>query len=338
MTHLKVFRSDGILSVQDMGRPGHIAEGLSRGGAMDRRALLEAAALLGQRGPSAAIEMAGAGGEFAVEAPTRIAFTGASMLATLDEEPLRWNATHLVRPGQKLRVGGARTGVYGYLVPAGGIATNPGLGSRAAHLNIGIGRTLKAGDRLPIGVDPNPDHASQGLVPDSRFEGGVIRVLDGPHTGLFADDVLCAFYDTAFRRAARGNRQGIQLDAEARFTSAHAAGLASDLIGPGDVQMTGDGVPYILMAECQTVGGYPRVGTVLPEDLPIVAQAAPGAILRPKRITLEEALSGLRAEAETLRDLRGRCAPLIRDPATIRDLLSYQLISGVTSGDDLERI
>lgn len=337
MTLLQITRADGILTIQDMGRPGHLSEGLSRGGAMDRRALLEAVVLLGAKTPRATIEMAGAGGEFMVSAPTRVALTGAPMSATLDDEPLLWNASHLVLPGQRLRIGGARAGVYGYLTPAGGIATDPWLDSRATHLSIGIGRALARGDALPIGDDPDPERPAHGLAPEPRFEGGTIRVLDGPHTALFTEEVLEAFYATAFRRAARGNRQGIQLDAAAKFTSAHAKGLASDLIGPGDVQMTGDGVPYILMAECQTVGGYPRIGTVLPADLPLVAQAAPGAVLQPRRVTLEEVLSSLRTEAEELRDLAGRCAPLVRDPATIRDLLSYQLVSGVTCGDDLER-
>ena len=337
MTALTVKRADGILTVQDMGRPGHLAQGLSRGGAMDRRALLEAAALLGARAPLAAIEMAGAGGQFSVDAPTRIALTGAPMSATLDGEALRWNATHLMVPGQVLQIGGARAGVYGYLTPAGGITSEPWLDSRATHLSIGIGSPLAAGDALPCGDDPAPERPAHGLAPESRFDGGTIRVVDGPHTALFDADVLEAFYATAFTRGPRGNRQGVQLAAEARFTTDHAKGLASDLIGPGDLQMTGDGVPYVLMAECQTVGGYPRIGTVLPADLPIVAQAAPGAMLRPRRVSLDEALAAARPEEAEQRDLAGRCAPLVRDPATIHDLLSYQLVSGVTAGDDLDR-
>ena len=144
MSVLTIDSASGILTVQDMGRPGHLGEGLSRGGAMDRRALLEAAALLGATAPLAGIEMAGAGGSFSVDVATRIALTGAPMGATLDGEPLRWNASHLVLPGQSLRIGGARSGVYGYLVPAGGIATEPWLDSRAAHLIIGIGSALAA--------------------------------------------------------------------------------------------------------------------------------------------------------------------------------------------------
>ena len=79
MSVLTIDSASGILTVQDMGRPGHLGEGLSRGGAMDRRALLEAAALLGATAPLAGIEMAGAGGSFSVDVATRIALTGAPM-------------------------------------------------------------------------------------------------------------------------------------------------------------------------------------------------------------------------------------------------------------------
>ncbi|GHE00808.1 urea amidolyase [Defluviimonas sp. 20V17] len=337
MSALQIKRADGILTVQDMGRPGHLAQGLSRGGAMDRLALLEAAALLGARAPLAAIEMAGAGGTFAVTGPLRIALTGAPMAASLDGAPLRWNASHALLPGQILRIGGAQQGVYGYLTPAGGIATEPWLGSRAAHLTIGIGVVLAAGAELPLGPDPDPGRPARALTAAARFGGGTLRLFDGPQTALFDRRVIEAFYATAFRRGPRGNRQGVQLEAGERFTTVQAKGLASDLIAPGEVQLTGDGVPYVLMSECQTMGGYPRIGTVLPDDLPIVAQAPPGAVLHLRRLTLTQALAAHRPEADVLRDLAGRCQPLLRDPATIPDLLSYQLIGGVTRGDDLDR-
>ncbi|MDP5308467.1 biotin-dependent carboxyltransferase family protein [Paracoccus spongiarum] len=336
MTVLEVLRADGLLSVQDMGRPGHLAQGLSRGGAMDRLALIEAAALLGAPDVLAGIEMAAAGGMFAVSRPTRIALTGAPMAATLDGAPLRWHATHPVQPGQSLRIGGVQAGLHGYLTPAGGLATPCWLGSRAAHLAIGIGAALAAGDRLDCGDDPAPDAPARVIDPVARFAGGRVRVVDGPQTGLFDQAVLARFYATGFTRAPRGNRQGVQLQAEARFASDHAAGLASDVIGPGDLQMTGDGVPVVLMAECQTMGGYPRIGRVTAADLPIVAQAAPGVTLRFCRISQDAADALRRDDATLLREAAGRCRNLIRAPSTIPDLLSYQLVGGVTAGRELE--
>ncbi|AJE47813.1 biotin-dependent carboxyltransferase family protein [Celeribacter indicus] len=337
MTVLAVERAEGLLSVQDLGRPGHLAQGVARGGAMDRQALIEAAALLGAETALAAVELAGAGGRFRVEAPTRIALTGAPMQATLDGQPLEWNRTHLMAPGQTLRLARMEAGLYAYLTPAGGIATPPWLGSRAAHLAIGIGARLGAGDRLPCGDDPDPQAPARAIAVAPRFSGGTVRIMDGPQSGLFDAQTRARFLSTPFLRAPEGNRQGLRLEAPEPFRSDHAAGLASDVIGPGDIQMTGEGVPYVLMAECQTIGGYPRIGTVLPADLPVVAQARPGAPLSFRHVALAEADALWRDGAAALREAAGRCRPVIRDPATIKDLLSYQLIGGVTAGDDLDR-
>lgn len=335
MSALILRRRFGLLSVQDLGRPGHIGQGLSRGGAMDRLALFEAAALLGARAPLAAIEMAGAGGVFETDAPMRIALTGAPMTATLDNLPLRWSATHLVLPGQRLSVTGLQQGSYGYLTPAGGIDTLQWLGSRAAHLQIEVFAPLEPG-KVPVGPDPSPDSDQMTLDVAGRFNGGSVRVIDGPQTGLFDDEVLSDFYATGFTRSRIANRQGVRCDADGRFSTRLAAGLASDLIGPGDIQLTGDGVPYVLMAECQTMGGYPRLGTVFPGDLPLVAQAPPGAKLRFARLCLDEADRIWQGEDQQLKALATRCRPLIRDPACIPDLLSLQLISGVSAGRELE--
>ncbi|AUH32140.1 biotin-dependent carboxyltransferase family protein [Paracoccus tegillarcae] len=336
MNALHVLRAEGVLSVQDLGRPGHIAQGLSRGGAMDRLALIEAGALLGLKSVVAGIEMAGTGGLFTVDQPTRIALTGAAMTATLNDAPLQWQACHLIAPGQRLRIGGAQAGAYSYLVPAGGVLTPEWLDSRAAHLNIGIGAILTSGQKLKIGTDRAPETPSLIITVAPRFQGGTIRMMDGPQTSLFSDHVLATFCQTTFARAPRGNRQGVRLDADARFASDHAGSLASDMLLPGDLQMTGDGVPYVLLAECQTMGGYPRIGSVIPADLAQIAQTPPGGQIRFQRITLEQADALFRDEAGQLRDAAARCRYLTRDPAMMADLLSYQLVGGMTRGDELE--
>ena len=335
MSVLQVIRADGVLTVQDPGRPGHIAQGLSRGGAMDRLALIEAAALLGRTEVPAGIEMAGAGGSFAVDQPMRLALTGAPMRATLDGAPLNWQTCHRIEPGQTLRISGAQSGAYSYLTPAGGIATPLWLGSRAAHLSIGIGEVLEAGARLPVGPDPDPEAPARIIGVANRFAGGTVRIIDGPQTAIFSDEVLADFAAASFTRAAHGNRQGVRLDAEARFTAAQT-GIASDMVQPGDLQMIGDGVPYVLLAECQTMGGYPRIGTVIPTDLPLIAQTPPGARIRFARIGLDQAEGLYRDEAQLLREAASRCRNLLRDPAQMADLLSYQLVGGVTRGDELE--
>lgn len=328
-------RAGPALSVQDMGRVGYMAEGLSRGGAADRLAMAEGAVLLGQDIALAALEMAGFGGEFEVTQETRIALSGAPMMATLDGQALRWNATHVMKPGQVLSIGAPLQGLYGYLHVGGGIASEPVMGSRSVHLAAKVGSLLTAGQSLLVGDDKNADLPAVKLPISERFQGGVLRITPSAQTDRFSASERARFEATEFRRSPRGNRQGVQLDFDgAGFTAEAQLHILSEIIVPGDIQMTGEGIPYLLLPECQTTGGYPRIGTIIPADQPRAAQAAPGAKLRFRFITLEQGVETLRTVGQTLAELKQSLTPLIRDPREMRDLLAYQMISGVTAGHD----
>jgi allophanate hydrolase len=338
MPTLTIHSAGPGMTIQDMGRPGWKAQGLSTGGATDRLALLEAAALLGTKPTQAVIEMMGLGGTFSTDKDTRIALTGAVMQASIDGTPVPHNTTQFLPAGAKLTIGGAKQGVFGYVAFAGGITTPPIMDSRATHLTAGIGKRLEAGDTLSIGKDPDRMRPPMKLASDNRFTGGTIRVMPGPQTDYFSEQTRATFTQTTFNRSPRGNRQGIRLDYDGTgFPIEGDRNIVSDLIVPGDIQMTGDGVPYVLLAECQTIGGYPRIGSVIPADLPKIAQAAPGTPLQFQFLTTAIADATAISDAATLRQLTQMCQPMIRDPHDIADLLRDQLISGATSGDDLER-
>ena len=83
--------------------------------------------------------------------------------------------------------------------------------------------------------------------------------------------------------------------------------------------------------------GAATIGTVIPADLPTVAQAAPGATLQFETLSFADSDRILVSEADELHRLRGQVQPMLRDPNDIADLLGYQLISGATAGDDLDR-
>ncbi|GGH31422.1 allophanate hydrolase [Cribrihabitans marinus] len=332
---LIVHRAGPGVTVQDLGRPGYLAFGLSRGGAADRLALAEGAALLGQGADLAAVEMAGMGGEFEAGEDLRIALTGAPMRAAIDGARVAWNASHFLPSGARLSIGAVEAGSYGYLHLGGGLDCAPVLGARGAHLAAGIGAPLEPGARLPVGKDSGSGGTGMVLDPAPRFDGGTLRILPSLQTDFFDPAETRRFESIAFRRDTRGNRMGVRLlpDGDG-FHSSAGLSVLSEVIVPGDVQITGDGTPYVLLSECQTTGGYPRIGTVLPVDLPRVAQAQAGATLRFRFVTLDEAVGIERQEQSHRAGLRKDLQPLIRDPRRIPDLLSYQLVSGVTAGDD----
>ena len=65
--------------------------------------------------------------------------------------------------------------------------------------------------------------------------------------------------------------------------------MLSTAVVPGTIQVTGDGSLILLMADCQTTGGYPRIAKVAEVDLPICAQLKPGHALYFVLINLKEA-------------------------------------------------
>ncbi|MEM1076364.1 MAG: biotin-dependent carboxyltransferase family protein [Pseudomonadota bacterium] len=328
---LEILSAGPSLTVQDLGRSGFLAQGLTRGGAADRLALFEGAALLDQDPELAAIEMVGMGGTFRASIDVVIALTGAPMTATIDGAAAVWNASHLLPAGATLKIGSTRTGGYGYLQVAGGIDTAIVMGARSAHLKSGVGGMLMEGDRLPLvaGAIARP---GQTLQPSDRMSGGAIRVMESLQTSLFSDATRARFSATTFRRDPRGNRQGVRMDSEdTGFFVDGGLSIVSEVILTGDIQITGDGAPYVLMCECQTTGGYPRIATVLPADLPRVAQAPIGAALTFEFVNREAAVAiEARARAERLA-LPGQVEPLLRDPADMADLLGYQLVGGAVS-------
>lgn len=324
--HLVIERCGPGITIQDVGRSGGMGLGVSRGGAADRPAFLQGAALVGNPASVAGIELSGTGGRFRAEAELRIALSGARMRATLDGTPLEPLSSYRMKSGAVLNIAAIDQGVYGYLNVAGGLLSDCELGGRGRHRVAGLGQDLCEGDRILVGPDPEPG-AQPLRLPAEAFSSAPVRVIPGPQTALFPTQTRLLFENTVFIRSPKGNRQGVRLDHDgAPFATGGQLNQVSDFIAEGDIQMTGDGTPYVLLAECQTMGGYPRIGTVVPADLPRIAQSTPGQTVRFRFVSLEEAEETWISEENLFEAYRCRRELLIRDPRDISDLLSYELI------------
>ncbi len=328
---LRVLSIGPAVAVQDLGRPGYLSEGLTRGGAADRLAIYEGAALLGQDPALAVLEMMGLGGRFLAEIDTAIALTGAAMRCSIDGAPVAWNAAHGLSAGQILEIGPVTEGTYGYLHIAGGINVPLVMGARAAHMSVGLGAPLEAGDALPC--VPAIKRADMILPRDARFAGGPLRVVPSMQTDLFSPELRKRLEATAFTRDPRADRQGMRLAFEgAPFSPEGNLSILSEIAVPGDVQIAGNGQPFILLCECQTTAGYPRIGTVLPCDLPRAAQCPPGHSLNLQFVDMTEARSIEMRARKDWHDLSKKVAPRVRSPEDIQNLRDYNLISGAITG------
>jgi allophanate hydrolase subunit 2 len=117
----------------------------------------------------------------------------------------------------------------------------------------------------------------------------------GPQDDLFTEDGLRTFLSCEYTVSYRNDRMGYVLEG-ASIAHKNGADIVSDALCPGAVQIPGNGVPIIMMADCQTTGGYAKIATVISSDLPKLAQAKAGDGVRFVACSDEEAIAALTAE------------------------------------------
>ena len=301
---------------------------------MDPFALAEGRSLLSNPQNAAALELTASGGVFQSLGRNLIACTGGEMKVTVNGQRSRWRQTVELTDGDLLEIGTSLQGVYGYLHLPGGIDSPEILGSRSAHTQADLGWAPKAGETLfPLAAPA----AAPGLElpPPNYFSARAVRIMEGPQSQLFSradHDALC---DAEFRVSHVRNRVGMRLHCSAgEFEAELGKTLPSDAIVAGDIQVAADGIAAALLADCQPVGGYPRIATVISADLHTLAQMPAGATFRMMKVTRERALEALAELRSMIESLPGRMTPSIRNPSEISDLLSYSLIAGVVKGDE----
>lgn len=281
-----VIRGGMLTTVQDLGRRGHRAAGVPLGGAMDTFALRVANLLVGNPEDAAALECTLLGPELVFSADTVIALGGTDFDGLAAWQPM------VVHAGERVKLGATRRGCRGYLAVAGGVDVPPVLGSRSTYLRGGFGgfqgRALRDGD-----VVTAPD-VSRHVTDHWRIDARILPAYSAAPTvrvvrGAQLDDFGVALFEAEFKILPQSDRMGIRLGG-AKLARIGAVELVSSAVVPGTVQVPPDGQPIILMADAQTIGGYPQAANVISVDLPLVAQLRPGDRVRFAEAPLDEAL------------------------------------------------
>jgi antagonist of KipI len=284
--------SPGLLTtVQDGGRRGRAAIGVGASGAMDAIALRLANILVGNPENAAALEITLRGPRLRCDADCVIALTGAPLEARCDAAVLPMWRPLSMREGTELDLGGMRHGARSYLAVAGGIQTEPLLGSRSVDVNAGIGRALAAGDVLPTLASAQRESVKWSLDPTPWFDADPtqsIRLIAGTHFRHLDARWQRTLFAAEFCIAADSNRVGYRLD-NATLALSEPLEMVSAGVVPGTVQLPPGGTPIVLMAEAPTIGGYPRIAHVAEIDLPRLAQRRPGERVRFTQVSPESA-------------------------------------------------
>ncbi len=288
-----VVKQPGLLTlIQDRGRFGAHNLGLTNGGPLDAQAFAWANRLLGNPANASALEVSFGGLSLESGIDTAIVVTGAELPIKVNGETIAEWQTHPVKRGDIIELGYTTRGTRAYLAVAGGFAIPASFGSSATVVREKIGGLngdkLQENDRLPC--------ASQTLQQDFYLadddrpkyaDGAILRVVPGYQQSTFGPVEQHRFFSSQYRVTDRSDRMGFRLEGEAIKSDINS--MLSEGICHGAVQIPADGQPIVLMNDRQTIGGYPKIGSVIALDTAKLAQLNPGSTISFEPISAEYA-------------------------------------------------
>jgi antagonist of KipI len=209
------------------------------------------------------------------------------------------HVAHLQR-GEELKFGRAEIGCRCWLAISGGIDVPIVLNSRSTDLRANFGglggRTMRDGDVLPLRTWPGSAIPATGVSswtaphdwtsPVSRHP--VLRFVRGSDWFRFNDVTIERFTNEEFAVSPDSDRMGVRLDGP-ELKRENETDLISEAVAPGTIQVPPSGKPILLLGDCQTIGGYPKIAHVITVDLGIAAQLRAGDRVRFSQVSLQDA-------------------------------------------------
>lgn len=303
------FIKPGMLStIQDMGRNLHLAEAVPQAGAMDNLSARIANKAVGNTDNAAVIEFTYGNTEFRAETNILIAYSGKGATFLVEAQELPSERPIFVPAGTRIKLKNNQEGSRSYLAIAGGWKIPTLLGSKSTYLTAGFGgfegRAFQAGDQLTHKLQftnltkavylqlesthinyPTWSIAGRLLMPK---DDKIIRIMPGPEFMWFKENSIIDFLAEPFCLSRESNRMGYRLEGK-KIGLLKKKEMLSTAVMPGTIQVAGDGSLIILMADCQTTGGYPRIAQVAAVDLPRCGQLKPGDCIYFEKISTQEA-------------------------------------------------
>ncbi len=300
--NLTVTRAGFLASIQDLGRIGHRQFGVSTGGALDFHAMRIANLLVGNDESAAGLEITQGNVRIRFEDERIISWCGGDYEVRVASYSISAGHSALVLAGDKLSISGPQQGCRGWLAISGGIAVPSVLGSRSTDLrgNFGglDGRALRDGDALPLGKNAERTKVWMENLRTQRigmwsapkpwsqtvFANPVLRVVRGTDW----NPTHHALTSETFMVLPDSDRMGVRLTGpELRRTD--DVDLVSEAVAPGTMQVPPSGKPILLLGDCQTIGGYPKIAHVITVDLSVAAQLRASDHVRFSEVSINNA-------------------------------------------------
>ena len=266
-------------SIQDLGRHGFQHYGVPFSGAMDKYSAKLANAMLDNPLDSAVIEFTLIGPKLKFHEQTKICISGAESNPKLNDELIKNNQVIKIMPNDTLSFGACEQGVRGYIAIFGGFRTKEVMGSRSMYTNITGQSRLKTEDLLPIESVPNTDNSNPVSVniSTSHFNSEYLEVMPGIEFQNISQKVKRKLFEQSFTVSSVSNRMAYQCNETIKN---NLSPIITSMVLPGTVQLTPSGQIVILMRDCQTTGGYPRILQLTEKSIDRLSQRKTGDFIR----------------------------------------------------------
>lgn len=282
----KVVEPGPFTTIQDSGRFGYRRYGIPSSGALDIESLSAANRVLGNRPGLPALEIIQ--GPIVLSVVEEIALGRSGGSALVDGRAVRENPLR-IRAGSTLSLEPGEDSTIVYLAFPGGLSVGEVMGSASTYTRAKMGgmdgRTLKSGDLLHSARRGEQRASPKVDVPEHPERHRVVR---GPHADLLPSEIWQSFLHAEYRISFESDRMGYRLEGPALGGFRGLGRVLTLPVFPGMVQVTPDGLPIVLMADCQTTGGYPVIAVVVGPDICALAQKPPGAPVSFDEVTDEE--------------------------------------------------
>jgi allophanate hydrolase len=312
--HLTVTHVGPITTIQDAGRPGLMRFGVPSSGPMDRRSFAIANAALGNAIGASAVEVSIGGLTLeCVAGAVTVAIAGGGFRVEADEVASPSWTVRTLHPGSTLSIKPGPWGSWTYIAFAGALEADTWLGSSATHVLSGRGGgRIAAGQRLVVrGAGVRGGAIGTIPFPVTARPRSFARVVLGPQERFFSRSAIDDLLSKPFSLTAAYDRMGVRLNGPA-ITPDRPLDMPSEPILRGSIQVAGDGVATVLLADHQTTGGYPKIATIIADDVDGFTQLRSRESIGFRRISPEDAVAVARTcragEVGFLEALRGAAA------------------------------
>ncbi len=289
----KVLNKALLSLIQDNGRFSYSYLGVTNSGFMDEYAAFACNKLLDNDIKGNLLEISFPNLHLEATKDTTLAITGAYCEFFINDKEKNTWASHKIKKGDTIRIGKFISGQRVYLGVKNGFVLKKEFGSFSTTLKEGFGKKLEKNSTLDFeefkGLESKRWHENYLPKYDKEL---TLRVILSYQEDSFSKEAKEVFFNNKYKITSDFNRMACKLDG--KEIKSNINGVISEAISYGSIQIPADGKPIVLLKEAQTIGGYPKIGSVLSIDCFKLAQMKIGGTINFKEISINQAQEKLK--------------------------------------------